>query len=121
MKTRLIGLAIAVCLWTATPARAQQSVVEQARKDLAASGVDVNADVQCRDFEIAKVVAGRLAAQGAGLLTKDSGAHCDFNGHGYAHDIVAFPNGVIVDIAIGDGHNSPSWGPSDPDPALVDR
>jgi hypothetical protein len=128
-QSLVAAFVVAFCLTYATPARAQQSVVEQAKTDLLASGFDANRDAACVDFEIAKIVAGRLAAQGAGLLTKDccgdftdpNRTHCELNGHGYSHDIVAFPNGVIVDIAIGDGRNSPSWQVADPDASLISR
>jgi hypothetical protein len=133
-KSFVLASAIALCLCVPAPAKAQQNVVEQARADLAASGFDVNKDAACVDFEIAKIVAGRLAAQGAGLLQKDccgdfndpNRTHCEYTGpdgasHGYSHDIVAFSDGTIVDIAIGDGKNSPSWQQADPDPSLKSR
>lgn len=111
----------------ALPAHAQESVVAKAKADLAAAGVQVE-NVACSDFEIAKVVAGRVP--GAGLLTKDccgdandpNRSHCEYNGVWYAHDIVAFADGSIADIAEdGGGKNAPRWGLDAPDPGLVSR
>lgn len=127
MKSRVIGLAIALSLWAAAPAHAQQSLVAQAKEDLRAHGFQVE-NRACTDFEIAKLVAGRIP--GAGLLTKDccgdgsdpNRSHCEFNGVWYAHDIVAFADGTVVDIAVdGGGANGPSYEVSPPDSSLIGR
>lgn len=128
MKIRLLLLLAALCL--PSLAHAQESVVAQAKQDLRNAGVQVEGKA-CTDFEIAKIVAGRLSAQGAGLLQKDccdegpndpNRSHCSLNGVWYAHDIVAFSNGAVVDIAQdGGGANGPTWQVSDPDPGLVAR
>lgn len=127
MKSRLLGLAIALSLWTATPAHAQQSLVAQAKEDLRAHGFQVE-NAACTDFQIAKLVAGRIP--GAGLLTKDccgdgsdpNRSHCEFNGVWYAHDSIAFADGTLVDIAVdGGGANGPSYEVSPPDASVISR
>lgn len=125
---RVVGVGGVFLLALAAQASAQQNVVAQAKADLAAAGVQVER-VACSDFEIVKLVAGRLRDQGAGLLQKDccgdeldpNRSHCSFNGVWYAHDIVAFPDGRLVDVAIdGGGANGPSWG-VEVDPSAMGR
>ncbi len=126
MRKLYLAVAVALCLWAA-PASAQQSLVAQAKEDLRAHGFQVE-NRACTDFEIVKLVAGRIP--GAGLLTKDccgdgsdpNRSHCEFNGVWYAHDIVAFADGTVVDIAVdGGGANGPSYEVSPPDPSLASR
>lgn len=127
---RLLRLALClVVLGCAAPLFAQQNLVEQAKRELAAAGFQVE-NKACSDFEIAKVVAGRLRAQGAGLLTKSccgdgndpNRTHCEFQGEWYAHDVVAFPDGTIVDIAQdGGGANGPRYDVAPADPGLIGR
>jgi hypothetical protein len=122
--TSLVCFLLIACV---LPTFAQQSVVEKAKADLAAAGVQVE-NKACTDFEIAKVVAGRVP--GAGLLTKDccgdandpNRSHCEFKGVWYAHDIVMLSDGSLVDIAQdGGGANGPTWQVDPPDPALMGR
>jgi hypothetical protein len=79
-------------------------VVKQVRNFLAALGLDLTA--ACGAFEITKRVAWQLRGEGAGLLDKPAGNNC----RGYASDIVAYPDGTIIDI-LGDagGANTPQW------------
>lgn len=125
---RIIALVGLLLAFAAVPAYCQnETAVKRAKDDLAASGAQVEHKA-CTDFEIAKVVAGRVA--GAGLLTKSccgdandpNRSHCEFNGEWYAHDIVAFADGTLVDIAEdGGGKNGPRWDVAPPDPALIGR
>lgn len=124
---RIIALAALLVGFSVTPAFCQESVVRQAKADLAAAGFQVEGKA-CTDFEIAKVVAGRI--RGAGLLTKDccgsaddnNRSHCELNGVWYAHDIVAFADGTLVDIAVdGGGSNGVAWEVAEPDPGLISR
>jgi hypothetical protein len=100
----LLGL-----LW-ATPATSQTidhtDVVRQAKAAAIAAGVAVDHD-DCSRFEVTMRVVQLLASEQAGLLDKPTGANC----RGYATDIVAYRNGVIVDIlgAGPEGPNSPHW------------
>lgn len=81
-------------------------------------------------FAITSRVAWRLRMEGAGLLAKPGGNQS----HGYATDIVMYPDGSLVDIlGDGGGANTPRWDvtgeirptsqyraaidPGDPDPA----
>lgn len=124
---KILLLALLLC---ASPLYAQESVVRQAKADLASSGVIVEHQ-PCSDFEIAKVVAGRVP--NAGLLTKPccgdesdpNRSHCLYQGVWYAHDIVAIKEAsgiVLVDIATdGGGSNGTQWAPEAPDPGLSDR
>lgn len=129
MKKLFTALFASIVLLISAPTYAQVSMVIQAKQDLRAAGVQVE-NVACSDFEIAKLVAARLKALGAGLLTKDccgdafdpNRTHCLYEGTWFAHDIVAFKDGTLVDIAIdGGGTNGPNWDPAPPDPSLVNR
>jgi hypothetical protein len=126
MRKLFFASAVALSLY-AVPAGAQQSIVAQAKEDLRAHGYQVE-NRACTDFEIAKIVAGRIP--GAGLLTKDccgdaadpNRSHCEFNGVWYAHDVVAFADGTLVDIAVdGGGANGPNYEVSPADPSLITR
>lgn len=120
-------LLVAALLCLPSMAHAQASVVAGAKHDLAAAGYQVE-NKACTDFEIAKVVAGRIP--GAGLLTKDccgdendpNRSHCFYKDTWYAHDIVAFADGSIADIAVdGGGANGVAFELSPPDASLVAR
>lgn len=124
MKKYLLVVAL-LCL--PSMAHAQASVVAQAKQDLKAAGYQVE-NKACTDFEIAKIVAGRIP--GAGLLTKDccgdendpNRTHCVYKETWYSHDIVAFADGSVADIAIdGGGANGISFELSPPDSSLVAR
>lgn len=93
----------------ASPALAQPDVVASVKADLVARGVSLVDS--CGAFAITSRVAWRLRATGAGLLDKPSGNQCQ----GRAVDIIAFPDGRIVDILTdAGGQNGPTWGPGEP-------
>lgn len=126
MKKYLPIVALFALLCLPSPARAQlanagnQDIVAQAKEDLRKAGVKVE-NGACTDFEIAKLVAGRIP--GAGLLVKDccgdendnQRSHCQFKGPDgrtiwYAHDFVVFADGSGADVAVASGEsNGPSW------------
>jgi hypothetical protein len=132
---QLVLLASLLVAVFAGPARAQvptdvdkmTNVVAQAKAELKAAGVQVE-NKACTDFEIAKVVAGRVP--GAGLLLKaccgdendNNRSHCLYNGEWYAHDFVAFADGSGADMAIASGEsNGPSWQINPPNPDYVGK
>lgn len=132
---RLVLLASLIVAVFAGPAKAQAptdvetmtKVVAQAKEDLRNAGVQVE-NKACTDFEIAKIVAGRVP--GAGLLLKDccgdendnKRSHCFFKGEWYAHDFVAFADGSGADMAIASGEsNGPSWQVQPPNPSYADK
>lgn len=81
-------------------------IVAQAKADLIAALYDLSGNNGA--FLIVMEAASRIP--GAGVLDKPSGNHAEFNGQSYAVDIVAFPDGRIVDCLIdGGGANTPSW------------
>jgi len=84
----------------------QQAQVERAKQDLLNAGVDISGP--CGAWRIVNLAAWRLAhaGDGAGLLAKLDGNHCE----GYAVDIIAYPDGVIYDVLIASGElNLPAW------------
>ena len=102
-------LLLLCCLLVASPALAQPDVVASVKADLIGRGVSLVDS--CGGFQITKRVAWRLRASGAGLLSKPSGNQCD----GYAVDIVAYPDGRIVDILTdAGGQNGPTWSQGEP-------
>jgi hypothetical protein len=138
MKSYFLAALVGLMLCLPSPARAQlanagnQDIVSQAKEDLRRAGVKVE-NGACTDFEIAKLVAGRIP--GAGLLVKDccgdendnQRSHCQFKGPDgrtiwYAHDFVAFADGSGADVAIASGEsNGPSWQINPPNPDYVGK
>ena len=83
-----------------------RQIVEKAKSDLLAAGKDLSGNNGA--FLITMEAASRIP--GAGVLDKPSGNHAEFQGAFYAVDIIAFPDGRIVDVLTdGGGANKPSW------------
>lgn len=84
-------------------------VVAQAKVAAIAAGFDPDAPApdECARFEVTNRAAFALKAEGAGILEKLSGNQC----LGRAVDIVAYPDGTIVDVLGGgdQGPNTPMW------------
>lgn len=103
---------LAICillLLVAGSAAAQDSVVRAVKARLEATGVPL--DGPCGAFEITKRVAWQLRATGAGTLDKPSGNNCG----GRSVDIIAYPDGRLVDIlSDAGGSNGPVWNPIEP-------
>jgi hypothetical protein len=92
-----------------------QQIVEQAKTDLIAAGFDIGGNDGA--FLITMEAASRIP--GAGVLDKPSGNHAEFRGASYAVDIIAFPDGRIVDVlADAGGESRPTWNDGN---APVDR
>ncbi len=102
----LVGLLLCASTVFAGPHGPHPDVVAQAKADLQAAGVDLSGD--CGAFQIVKLTAWRLKAEGAGLLDKPSGAGCQ----GYSKDVIAYGDGQIYDILVASGDpggNGPVW------------
>ena len=83
-----------------------RQIVEQAKSDLLAAGKDLSGNNGA--FLITMEAASRIP--GAGVLDKPSGNHAEFQGAFYAVDIIAFPDGRIVDVLTDGGRaNGPTW------------
>lgn len=83
-----------------------QAVVEQAKKDLLAAGVDLSGP--CGAFAITNLTATRLKL---GVVDKPAGNNC----RGRATDVVMAKDGKAWDMLIdGGGKNDPAWNPIDP-------
>jgi hypothetical protein len=92
-----------------------QQIVEQAKADLVAAGFDISGNDGA--FLITMEAASRIP--GAGVLDKPNGNHAGFRGASYAVDIIAFPDGRIVDVLADAGLESrPTWNDGN---APVDR
>lgn len=108
-KKLLAVIAAAALLLVAGSAAAQDSVVRAVKARLEATGVPL--DGPCGAFEITKRVAWQLRATGAGTLDKPSGNNCG----GRSVDIIAYPDGRLVDIlSDAGGSNGPVWNPIEP-------
>lgn len=83
------------------------AVVQQAKADLEAAGVDLsdhNDTTPCGPFQITALAAWRLRAEGAGLFSKAGGTRCEWpegSGHFYTKDVIAYASGWIVDVVGG--------------------
>ena len=108
MKTQ--NVLILLVFWlVAASASAQEGVVRAVKTRLEASGVAL--DGPCGAFEITKRVAWQLRSTGAGVLDKPSGNNCG----GRSVDIIAYPDGRLVDIlSDAGGSNGPVWNPIEP-------
>lgn len=75
--------------------------------------------------QITNLVAWWLRDQGAGILSKPGGSHCELpkgSGQFYATDIVVFSDGTVFDCLVdGGGLNGCQWTPLQVDAALRDR
>lgn len=85
-------------------------VVAAAKAAALAAGFDPDAPDQpdeCARFEVTNRAAFALKAEGAGTLEKLTGNQC----RGRAVDIIAYPDGTIVDVLGGgdQGPNTPMW------------
>jgi hypothetical protein len=102
----LAGAFVLLGLLWATPANSQTidhtDVVRAAKAAAIAAGINVDQD-DCSRFEVTKRAAALLASEGAGLLSKETGANCQ----GYATDIIAYKSGAIVDV-LGSGPDGPN-------------
>jgi hypothetical protein len=79
-------------------------VVARIKATLEAKGINLKGPDGA--FEITKRVAWALRAEGAGLLDKPAGN----NSHGYATDIICYPDGHHFDILTDGGNtNGPQW------------
>jgi len=84
-------------------------VVRTAKAAVLAAGINPDAPAQdeCARWEITRRTALLLANERAGLLDKPTGNNCK----DFAVDIIAYPDGTIVDI-LGSGRegpNTPQW------------
>lgn len=83
------------------------AIVAEIKQQLEARGVSLLGP--CGAFEITKRVAWRLRDVEAGLLQKSTGNACE----GFAVDIIAFPDGSIVDCLVNaENENRPAWNPN---------
>jgi hypothetical protein len=118
----LFALALLGGLLAAGPSAAQDhsDVVAQAKSEILARGVNLLStpgtdDAPCGPFQVTALAAWKLRADGAGLLEKTAGVHCDWQGHGYATDVIAYPDGTIFDVIADKGQtNRPVWQPEAP-------
>ena len=114
MKMKHLFSILASSLLMNTGANAQQvphvDVVAAAKAAAIAADHDPDAPGQadeCNRFDVTNRVANALRGEGAGVLDKPSGNNC----MGRAVDIIAYPDGTIVDVLGGgvDGPNTPMW------------
>lgn len=108
------NIVLVVTLLCAAPALAQHpdhtDIVTQAKADLASVGTDFK---DCGGFQIVLLAAWRLKGEGAGLLDKPNGSHCEWplnSSNFYASDIIAYPDGHHYDVLGSSGElNIPAW------------